>query len=61
MAELCLAVKNAGWPILIHCQGDAAIDDALNAIEEAYGRNPAIGLNRVASLEELKASGYLAA
>ena len=47
MAELCLAAKMAGWPILIHCQGDAAIDDALNAIEQAYGPNPATGLNRV--------------
>ncbi len=33
MAKLCLAAKEAGWPILIHCQGDAAIDDALDAIE----------------------------
>ena len=47
MAELCLAAKKAGWPILIHCQGDAAIDDALDAIERAYGPNPATGLNRV--------------
>ena len=47
MVELCLAAKKAGWPILIHCQGDAAIDDALDAIEQAYGRNPATGLNRV--------------
>ena len=47
MADLCLAAKKAGWPILIHCQGDAAIDDALDAIEQAYGPNPATGLNRV--------------
>jgi predicted amidohydrolase YtcJ len=47
MAELCLAAKKAGWSILIHCQGDAAIDDALDAIEQAYGPNPATGLNRV--------------
>ena len=47
MAELCSAAKMAGWPILIHCQGDAAIDDALDAIEQAYGANPATGLNRV--------------
>jgi predicted amidohydrolase YtcJ len=47
MAALCLAAKNAGWPILIHCQGDAAIDDALDAIEQAYGPNPATGLNLV--------------
>ena len=39
--------KDAGWPILIHCQGDAAIDDALDAIEQAYGPDPATGLNRV--------------
>jgi len=47
MAELCLAAKKAGWSILIHCQGDAAIDDALDAIEHAYGPHPATGLNRV--------------
>lgn len=45
MAELCRAAKEAGWPILIHCQGDAAIDDALDAIEAAYGDHPATGLN----------------
>src|SRR5271165_6024637 len=32
MVELCRAAKEVGWPILIHCQGDAAIDDALDAI-----------------------------
>ena len=47
MAKLCDAAKQAGWPILIHCQGDAAIDDALDAIEQAYGPNPATGLNLV--------------
>jgi predicted amidohydrolase YtcJ len=47
MAEMCLAAKKSGWPILIHCQGDAAIDDALDAIEQAYGPHPATGLNRV--------------
>jgi predicted amidohydrolase YtcJ len=47
MAEICRAAKDAGWPILIHCQGDAAIDDALDAIEAAYGANPATGLNVV--------------
>jgi predicted amidohydrolase YtcJ len=45
MTDLCRAAKDAGWPILIHCQGDAAIDDALDAIESAYGANPATGLN----------------
>ena len=47
MAEICRAANAAGWPILIHCQGDAAIDDALDAIEAAYGANPATGLNVV--------------
>ncbi len=47
MTELCRAAKDAGWPILIHCQGDAAIDDALDAIELAYGANAATGLNVV--------------
>ncbi len=47
MAEICRAAKEAGWPILIHCQGDAAIDDALDAIEAAYGANPETGLNVV--------------
>jgi predicted amidohydrolase YtcJ len=45
MVGLCRAAKEAGWPILIHCQGDAAIDDALDAIEAAYGAHPATGLN----------------
>jgi hypothetical protein len=45
MTDLCRAAKDAGWPILIHCQGDAAVDGALDAIEGAYGINPATGLN----------------
>jgi len=45
MVELCRAAKEAGWPFLIHCQGDAAIDDALDAIEAAYGVHPVTGLN----------------
>ena len=47
MAEICRSAKEAGWPILIHCQGDGAIDDALDAIEAAYGANPVTGLNVV--------------
>ena len=47
MAELCGKAKDAGWPILIHCQGDAAVDDALDAIERAYGAAPTTGLNRI--------------
>jgi predicted amidohydrolase YtcJ len=47
MMEICRAAKEAGWPILIHCQGDAAVDDALDAIEAAYGANPGTGLNVV--------------
>ncbi len=47
MAQLCRAAKDAGWPILIHCQGDAAVDEALDAIEHTYGADPATGLNRI--------------
>lgn len=47
MTALCRTAKDAGWPILIHCQGDAAVEDALDAIEQAYGANPATGLNRI--------------
>lgn len=44
---LCTAAKEAGWSILIHSQGDAAIDQALDAIETAYGANPPTGVNRI--------------
>jgi predicted amidohydrolase YtcJ len=47
MVELCRAARAAGWSILVHCQGDAAIDAALDGIEEAYGASPATGLNRI--------------
>jgi predicted amidohydrolase YtcJ len=47
MVEMCRAAKDAGWPIMIHCHGDAAIDDALDAIESAYGAKAATGLNRI--------------
>lgn len=40
-------VKAAGWPVQIHCNGDATIDAALDAIEAAYGANPATGVNRI--------------
>ncbi len=45
--ELCGKARDAGWTILVHCQGDAAIDQVLDAIEAAYGANSAMGLNRV--------------
>ena len=44
---MCRAAKEAGWSILVHCQGDAAIDGVLDAIEAAYGPHPATGLNRI--------------
>ena len=46
-AGLCQAAKDAGWPILIHCQGDAAVEEALNAIEAVYGAHPPTGINRL--------------
>ena len=43
----CTKAKEAGWTILVHSQGDAAIDQILDAIETVYGAKPATGLNRV--------------
>ena len=47
LKSMVAATKAAGWPVQIHCNGDATIDDALNAIEAAYGSNPPTGLNRI--------------
>ena len=47
MTRLCAAAKDAGWSILVHCQGDAAVDGALDAIEQAYGSHPGTGINRI--------------
>ena len=47
MVRLCRSAREAGWPILVHCQGDAAIDGVLDAIEAAYGAHPETGLNRI--------------
>ncbi len=45
--ELCARAKQAGWTILVHSQGDAAIDQVLDAIEATYCANSPMGLNRV--------------
>ncbi len=47
LKTMVAATKAAGWPVLIHCNGDATIDDALDAIEAAYGANPSTGPNRI--------------
>lgn len=47
IVKLCQAAKNAGWPVMIHCHGDAAIDEVLDALETAYGANPDTGINRL--------------
>jgi predicted amidohydrolase YtcJ len=47
LMKMVAAIKAAGWPVQIHCNGDATIDDSLNAIEAAYGANPATGINRI--------------
>lgn len=44
---MCRQAREIGWPIQIHCNGDAAIDAALDAIETAYGANPPTGINRI--------------
>jgi predicted amidohydrolase YtcJ len=47
LKSMVAATRAAGWPVQIHCNGDATIDDALDAIEAAYGSNPSTGLNRI--------------
>jgi predicted amidohydrolase YtcJ len=47
MKQMCAAAKAVGWPIQIHCNGDATIDDALNAIEAVYGAHAPHGINRI--------------
>ena len=47
LKSMVAAVKEAGWPVQIHCNGDATIDYALDAIEAAYGANPSTGINRI--------------
>ena len=45
--DLCRRQRQAGWTILAHSQGDAAIDQILDAIETVYGANSTMGLNRI--------------
>jgi predicted amidohydrolase YtcJ len=48
LRELVAKVHNAGWPVSIHCNGDASLEMALDAIEAAYGTSPApTGINRI--------------
>jgi hypothetical protein len=45
---LVLKVKQSGWPTSIHCNGDASLERALDALEAAYGSTmPAEGINRI--------------
>jgi predicted amidohydrolase YtcJ len=45
---LVLKVKQAGWPVSIHCMGDASLERALDAVEAAYGPAPhPTGINRI--------------
>jgi len=47
LKTLVASAKASGWPVQIHCNGDAIIDDSLDAIEAAYGANPPSGVNRI--------------
>lgn len=47
MNEMVAAVKASGWPVSIHCNGDATLDLALDAIEAVYGADPPTGVNRI--------------
>ncbi len=45
---LVLKVRQAGWPVSIHCMGDASLELALDAVEAAYGPGPhPTGINRI--------------
>lgn len=66
MIEICKKVKAADWTMLAHCQGDAAIDQYLNALEAVYGANSSMGFMRIEhatmvrqdQLERIKKLGY---
>jgi predicted amidohydrolase YtcJ len=47
MKQMVAAVKAAGMPVLIHCNGDKTIDFALDAIEAAYAGSTQSGINRI--------------
>lgn len=47
MKAMVTDVKAQGWPVSIHANGDAALDNALDAIEAVYGANPTSGINRI--------------
>lgn len=47
LKQMVAEVKAAGLPVLIHCNGDYAIDIALDAIEAAYGASMSDGVNRI--------------
>jgi predicted amidohydrolase YtcJ len=46
--EAVKKVHDLGWPVSIHCNGDASLEMALDAIEAIYGSAPApTGVNRI--------------
>jgi predicted amidohydrolase YtcJ len=47
MKAMVAEVKAEGWPVSIHANGDAALDNALDAIETVYGAHPETGINRI--------------
>ncbi|TDB54342.1 amidohydrolase [Photorhabdus luminescens] len=40
-------IATYGWPVLIHCNGDKTLDDALEAIQLGYSAHPSNGINRI--------------
>jgi predicted amidohydrolase YtcJ len=47
LKQMVAEVKTFGLPVLIHCNGDYAVDIALDAIEAAYAGSSAYGVNRI--------------
>lgn len=47
LKQMVSDVKDAGLPVLIHCNGDHTIDISLDAIEATYGASTSNGVNRI--------------
>jgi predicted amidohydrolase YtcJ len=47
MKAMVGVVKAEGWPVSIHANGDATLNNALDAIEAVSGATRATGVNRI--------------
>ena len=47
MKQMVAEIKDFGLPVQVHCNGDYAVDIALDAIEAAYSGSTSYGVNRI--------------